>query len=60
MSHIDIIDEHIVIRETVGYEILNQVDVIDVPAVLEFLKVIYNYKRMISYGKANSSTVVNG
>ena len=58
MNSIDIIDEHIVIRETVGYEILNQVDVIDVPAVLEFLKVVYNYKRMISYDR--QSTMVTG
>ena len=46
MNSIDIIDEHIVIRETVGYEILNQVDVIDVPTVIDFLKIVYNYSRM--------------
>ena len=46
MTSLDIIDEHILIRETVGYEILNQVDVMDVPEVLAFLKIVYNYNRM--------------
>jgi len=43
---LDIIDEHILIRETVGYEILNQVEVVDVPEVLAFLKIVFNYTRM--------------
>lgn len=46
MNHIDIIDEHSIIRETVGYEVLNQVPVEDMPKVLEFLKILYNYNRM--------------
>jgi hypothetical protein len=46
MNHIDIIDEHSIIRETVGYEVLNQVPIEDMPKVMEFLKVVYNYNRM--------------
>ena len=46
MNHIDIIDEHLVIRETVGYEVLNQVPIEDMPKVMEFLKIVYNYNRM--------------
>jgi hypothetical protein len=46
MNHIDIIDEHVIIRETVGYEVLNQVPIEDMPKVMEFLKVVYNYNRM--------------
>lgn len=46
MNHIDIIDEHSIIRETVGYEVLNQVPIEDMPKVLEFLKILYNYNRM--------------
>jgi len=46
MNHIDIIDEHSIIRETVGYEVLNQVPIEDMPKVLEFLKIVYNYNRM--------------
>jgi hypothetical protein len=49
MTSLDIIDEHILIRETVGYEILNQVDVMDVPEVLAFLKIVYNYTRMTKH-----------
>jgi hypothetical protein len=49
MSVTDIIDEHIIIRETVGYDILKQVDIVDIPVFLEFLKIVYNYKRMIRY-----------
>ena len=46
MNHIDIIDEHSIIRETVGYEVLNQVPIEDMPKVMEFLKILYNYNRM--------------
>ena len=46
MDHIDIIDEHLIIRETVGYEVLNQVPIEDMPKVMEFLKIVYNYNRM--------------
>ena len=46
MNHIDIIDEHLIIRETVGYEVLNQVPIEDMPKVMEFLKIVYNYNRM--------------
>jgi hypothetical protein len=46
MKDIDIIDHHLIIRETVGYEILNDVDIFDMPKVMEFLKIMYNYNRM--------------
>ena len=46
MNHIDIIDEHLIIRETVGYEVLNQVAIEDMPKVMEFLKIVYNFNRM--------------
>ena len=46
MNHIDIIDEHLIIRETVGYEVLSQVPIEDMPKVMEFLKIVYNYNRM--------------
>ena len=53
MNHIDIIDEHLIIRETVGYEVLNQVPIEDMPKVLEFLKIVYNYNRMKRVVKDN-------
>ena len=46
MKDTDIIDEHLIIRETVGYEVLNQVAIEDMPKVMEFLKIVYNFNRM--------------
>ena len=46
MDVLGIIDEHLAIRETVGYEVLNEVPIEDMPKVLEFLKIVYNYNRM--------------
>jgi hypothetical protein len=46
MKDTDIIDEHLIIRETVGYEVLNQVPIEDMPKVMEFLQIVYNYNRM--------------
>ena len=46
MNALDIIDEHLAIRETVGYGVLSEVPIEDMPKVLEFLKIVYNYNRM--------------
>jgi len=46
MKDYQIIDEHIIIRETVGYDILKDIEVSDIPNVLKFLKIIFNYKSM--------------
>lgn len=46
MNTLDLIEEHIIIRETVGYEVLNHIEIEDIPEVIKFLKIIYNYKRM--------------
>lgn len=46
MKWFDIIDEHTVIRETVGYDMIREVDIIDLPQVLEFLKIVHNYIKM--------------
>jgi len=46
MSHLDIIDKHIVIRETIGYEGIKDIEVYDLPEVLNFLKIVFNYQRM--------------
>lgn len=47
MKALDIIDEHIIIRETIGYDGIKDVDVSDLPEVLNFLKIIHNYNKMI-------------
>ena len=46
MNALDIIDEHIIIRETIGYDKLKDIALEDLPSVLEFLKIIYNYQKM--------------
>lgn len=46
MNALQTIDEHIIIRETVGYNGIKDVEVYDLPSVLEFLKIVYNYQRM--------------
>ena len=46
MNTLDLIEEHIIVRETVGYEVLNNIEIEDIPEVIKFLKIVYNYKRM--------------
>jgi len=46
MNDLEIIDQHTVIRETVGYEGIADIEVYDLPQVLDFLKIVYNYQRM--------------
>ena len=46
MKPLDLIDEHLIIRETVGYEFLNNVELVDIPEIIGFLKIVYNYKKI--------------
>ncbi len=46
MSVLQTIDEHLYIRETVGYDIIKEVPLEDMPTVINFLKIVYNYNRM--------------
>lgn len=46
MTELQTIEEHILIRETVGYDVISQVDVFDLPQVLQFLKICHNYQKM--------------
>jgi hypothetical protein len=46
MNKLQIIDEHIIIRETTGYSLIEKVDVLDLPEVIEFLQVVHNYLKM--------------
>lgn len=46
MNALDLIDEHQIIRETVGYEFLNDVELVDLPELMKFLKIVYNYKKL--------------
>ena len=53
MDSLDIIDEHIIIRETIGYDGIKDVELWDLPGVLQFLKVVYNYQKMLNLEKQN-------
>ncbi len=46
MNALDLIDEHQIIRETVGYDFLNDVELVDLPELMKFLKIVYNYKKL--------------
>ncbi len=46
MSVLQTIDEHLYIRETVGYDVIKEVPLEDMPTVINFLKIVYNYNRM--------------
>jgi hypothetical protein len=53
MNDLQIIDQHIIIRETVGYALLDEIDVVDMPEFLRFLKIVYNYKNMLGVYENN-------
>lgn len=48
MDDLKIIDEHIIIREIVGYDFIKDIEVWDLPSVLKFLKIIWNYDKMLN------------
>jgi hypothetical protein len=50
----DIIDEHTVIRETVGYDVLKDIDLADMPEVIKFLKICHNCIKMQNIGEQKS------
>lgn len=47
MKAIELVDEHIIIRETVGYDLISKVELCDLPDVINFLKIVNNYMRML-------------
>ena len=46
LNPLEIMDQHIVIRETVGYEGIKNIEVYDLPQVIDFLQIVYNYNKM--------------
>jgi hypothetical protein len=46
MNDLEVIEQHILIRDTVGYELLEKIDVYDMPNFLSFLKIVDNYNKM--------------
>jgi hypothetical protein len=39
-------DEHLYIRETVGYDVIKDVELEDLPQIIYFLKIVWNYNKM--------------
>lgn len=46
MDALQTIDEHTVIRETVGYDAIKGIEVYDLPQVIDFLQIVWNYQKM--------------
>lgn len=46
MDNLDIIDHHDLIRETIGYDTIKEIDIFDLPSVMQFLKIVNNCQRM--------------
>ena len=46
MKEIHTVEHHTIIRETIGYKELEKIDVQDIPKVMEFLTIVYNYLKM--------------
>ena len=54
MKDTDIINHHMIIRETIGYDCIAQIDEFDIPQVMKFLEIIWNYSRMKEIAKKNN------
>jgi len=46
MDELHIIDEHMVIRETIGYDGIKDIELYDLPQVIKFLQIVWNYQKM--------------
>ena len=46
MKELQTIEEHILIRNTIGYDVIKDIDVCDMPNVIRFLRIIDNYLKM--------------
>ena len=46
MKDYEIIEQHELIRETIGYKFISKVNPLDIPGVLKFLRIVVNYKKM--------------
>lgn len=46
MNAIETINQHMIIRETIGYDGIKEIEVYDLPQVMDFLKIVHNYQRM--------------
>ena len=49
MDKLRTINEHIVIRDTVGYDAIKDIEVHDLPGIIDFLKIIWNYQKLNAF-----------
>jgi hypothetical protein len=50
---LEIMDQHIIIRDTIGYESIKDIEIYDLPQIIEFLTIIWNYTIMSNLIKEN-------
>ena len=46
LKELEIIEEHILIRDTCGYDVIAQANVCDIPQILHFLRICNNYVKL--------------
>ena len=46
MNELQIINNSIAIKETIGFKILDEFEVVDIPNVIKFCNIVYNYLKM--------------
>ena len=46
MRELEIIEHHLLIRNTIGSDILDNIDIFDMPKIMEFLKIVSNYCKL--------------
>ena len=47
MNDISIISNSLIIKETIGFAIFDDIPVKDHPAIINFCKIVFNYMKMI-------------
>jgi hypothetical protein len=52
-NSLEIIDQHMIVRDTIGYDGIKNIEVYDLPQVIEFLTIVWNYTKMSNIMKEN-------
>jgi len=54
MKDLDIVSHHEVIRDTIGYEAISKMESCEIPYIMDFLKIVHNYKKIKKLKKVSS------
>jgi len=46
MDELQTINEHMVIRDTIGYDAIKDIGLHDLPQVIRFLQIVWNYQKI--------------